>query len=157
MLIDPYEIRAFKQERPFPSGLYRVRPCELKLRRHAAKFARSLQFEQGYDFPTFDENLPLDALALYLLEYGGWWIGAFCFVESMADRENSHCDANSVANWKAAWFWLHPNRRRSGVLTELWPQFEALHGRFLLQAPLSKGMKPFAETLGVSNDRIVLR
>lgn len=155
MLIDPYEIRAFRQERPLRSGLHRVRPAELKLRRVAANFARYLQLQQHYDFPTFDVNSHLGDLALYLFGYGGWWVGAFCFL-SLADRDTSRCGAYASAEWLAAWCWLHPNVQRRGLLTEAWPQLEAMHGQFPLQAPLSPAMESFARKLGVDEDRVVL-
>lgn len=155
MLIDPYAIRAFRQERPVRSGLYRVSQRELKLRRYAADFARFLQRQQRYDFPTFDESSDLGDLALYLFGHGGWWVGAFCLL-SMADRDTSFCGAYASAEWLAAWCWLHPNVQRIGLLTEAWPQLEAMHGRFLLQAPLSPAMKSFAKKLGVDKGRIVV-
>ena len=45
--------------------------------------------------------------------------------------------------WVFDWLWIHPFRRRRGVLTLLWPALKAEVGEFRLAEPISQHMQGF--------------
>jgi hypothetical protein len=47
------------------------------------------------------------------------------------------------AQYAMQWIWIHPYARRKGHLAGAWPYFRTRFGAFLVEPPLSDGMKRF--------------
>jgi len=45
--------------------------------------------------------------------------------------------------WALQWIWIHPYKRGAGILSRAWPEFEKRFGHFLVEPPISSGMKYF--------------
>ncbi|MCU0348053.1 MAG: hypothetical protein MUC59_14015 [Saprospiraceae bacterium] len=67
--------------------------------------------------------------------------GACCF------RERERADGSK--GWELDWVWVHPYKRRQGILGRHWDCFQRRFGAFTLCPPISEGMQRFMEKLGV--------
>ena len=65
-------------------------------------------------------------------------IGACCF------QPTTFTDIGTLPS--LTWIWIHPYRRRSGMLIRSWPYFEKRFGRFYVEKPLSSAMEQFLQT-----------
>lgn len=45
--------------------------------------------------------------------------------------------------WSLDWIWLHPFRRKRGVLRDVWPLFEQKYGQFYIETSYSAAMEKF--------------
>ena len=68
-------------------------------------------------------------------------MGACCF------RKREREDGSEA--WELDWVWVHPFKRRQGILSGHWDVFKRKFGEFTLCLPVSDGMKKFLETAGV--------
>jgi hypothetical protein len=93
------------------------------------------------DFPPYqaqeDTN---DRDRIFLLTQSQDWetyaaIGAIGF----RWRTSTHAPAGLAL----AWIWLHPFRRRQGILSSYWNAFRTAYGTFPVEAPVSKAMRAF--------------
>ncbi len=67
-------------------------------------------------------------------------VGACCFRKR--EREKW------LEKWELNWVWVHPYKRRQGILGGHWDVFKREFGEFTLCPPLSDGMKRFMEKMG---------
>lgn len=99
--------------------------------------------EFGYDFiqyePKATDTHPKDRAYLWMdrSNFGeeGLPIGAASF----RWREWT----NHEPTFALQWIWMHPYERCKGHVREAWPFFQKQHGEFLIEPPLSPGMKAF--------------
>jgi len=135
------------------------------IKKATEKLARYFLYEMGFDFIPFSANewtrvryyRPLngegvrfetdDSLRCFL-----WYdtsnesigesrlpvIGAACF-------RSWKSAGSSQRNWKLAWIWIYPFRRRNKMLSRAWPLFECMFGHFHIESPVSTGMRSFLQ------------
>ena len=127
--------------------IYLVTPTSPRAVRNAAEIiGHYFRREFGYDFPPYlvsDEPNPRDRL--FLLVEGDWIertvIGAIGFTWR-------RYQGKPAPQRVLSWVWLHPFRRRKGILTAYWDLFRRVYGDFFVEPPYSKAMETFLKSKG---------
>ncbi|MBS1828557.1 MAG: hypothetical protein JST93_24845 [Acidobacteria bacterium] len=114
----------------------------LRLRRAVQQFAHYFHREMGFDFIQYELTEADDYEAFvwhepHDLDDNGTigLVGACCF------RTRRYKELGTLRALQ--WIWLHPYRRRRGLLKNAWPYFEKRYRRFDVEGPLSPGMTAF--------------
>lgn len=119
------------------------------VQRYATYFRREFR----YDFVQYNatEQYVLKQTRPFLIEdnvySSGRYIGAGRF-EWMNWKDAPH-------GWCLMWIWIHPYYRNRGVLSGLWPTFEAWCPNFYIDTPISPPMDGFLKKRGRSISPLV--
>jgi hypothetical protein len=110
------------------------------LRAEVERLAYFFKREFSYSFVQFEktDKTPYTAYLFGNEEnhYPHVWAGACCF------RTREYKDLGRKVE-ALQWIWMHPYERNKGFLKEWWPTFHENHGDFMVEPPLSHGMKQF--------------
>ena len=118
-------------------GTLEVTPkSPMRLRKAVERFAYYFHREMGFDFVQFvaADKTPNYITYIFFDESRNVHCGACCF------RWRKY--TNHEPQWAMQWIWIHPYRRRSGILKKHWPMFDKLRP-FLLERPVSPAMQGF--------------
>jgi hypothetical protein len=112
----------------------------MPLRRAAEVMAYYFKREFSYDAPQYDADARWEPNGPRVYLWGEdvsahLIYGAACFHWMEWD--------NHSPTWSFSWVWVHPFRRRQGVLSKVWPYFRARYGVFWVERPLSPSMEAF--------------
>lgn len=132
------DLDVLHQARTPVGGLREVRiDSPARLRRAVYTLARYGSRECGWGGPPYGfEGRETDPRATaFLWEHFGILGGACCF------RWRRYTDA--PPEWALQWVWLHPYWRGCGLLAEAWPYFRERFGAFVVEGPISSGMRAF--------------
>lgn len=109
-------------------------------------YNRALAFKREfhYDFIQWNKggSEDKDAHGFLLTGESGEIVGA-CAFRNRLQEDNSF-------RWGLQWIWICPNERGKGHLTKRWSMFRERFGDFLVEPPVSDGMKAFLEKQGDS-------
>lgn len=127
----------------------------LEQRQAVHRIAHFFRREGGYDFVQYESDTRYeqeDCIAYLFLEHIGSGesrrrkgietvcypcIGAACF------RYRNYQDVRP--GYALQWVWIHPYRRRHGLLKAAWPTFKREVGTFMIESPLSDDMCRFLD------------
>lgn len=143
-------IPVFKQD-TVHDGIYKINRQDALLWSIAREFTRCFEYGRQDDYPGYWVDTPENSGVIYLIGYGGMWVGACEFREAMYPR------IVTPVQWVLDWVWIHPLMRRRGLLTQAWPSLEDRHGEFLIYGRMSQAMDQFLDKQSVPETRIVRR
>ena len=115
-----------------------------KHKRALRKFSEYLTIENGYDFPCYHGGRIAD----------DGKFRPFLWVESLYNSDfdlafGGGAMRETNGKWCLEWVWIHPFKRRKGVLTATWPNLKNYYGDFLVNRA-SEPMRRFLEKQGQS-------
>lgn len=112
--------------------------------KHKEMYNRALAFKREfhYDFIQWDKGgtEDKDAHGFLLTGKSGEIVGA-CAFRNRLQKDNSY-------RWGLQWIWICPIERGKGHLSKRWSMFRERFGDFLVESPVSDGMKAFLEKQG---------
>lgn len=117
-----------------------------KLWKHHEMYKRAVAFKRefNYTFIQWSKNgvEEEDAIGFLITGVKGEIVGA-CAFRNRLQKDNSY-------RWGLQWIWICPNERGKGHLSKRWTMFRERFGDFLVEPPVSDGMRAFLEKQGDS-------
>lgn len=147
-----------QKEAPVGAPFFVIGPgSPLKWRKAAEEVAYYFRREGHFDSPPYEANE-----IQYGLEYATARVLVFHHDDCDPDFNDLFFFIGAVgvrwvkwdkapASWSVEWAWIHPYKRRSGVLKKAWPFIVEMFPNIWVSHPLSDAMKGFLQKIGYTN------